>query len=465
MKTITEFSGILLQRAAAAQRAFRAANPRPAEAAPPAVDAAAPPTPESEPATAELATIDGATGEVGGEESSALGDSQPEAATSEAPPAANLAVEVAASGEEDAVEAASEEPVAEVAPAALDLGTGPEAEAVGALLQVQGDRLARLMEALDVVGNRAAQVRLVRVLQGEDAPSGSQKRGEFYYAVDLMPRPQNQQRDGFDSRGGDSRRGQGGRDRGGRPGAGGSSGGPRGGGGGAGGGSGGYGAQAGRGGKFSNDRPSGRDGDSREPRGEMPRGGAGWMLTRAPEDRRGAGGAPGADRRGDRRPPTGPRFDNRGPRPPQGARPGPGQGAGPGARPGAGPGDRFPRGPRPEGAGARSGPRPQGAGDRPPGGPRFEGAGTRPSGGPSAPGNGGRGPRRPEGANDRGRNDRNWTGPRRGGWDEPLVVEPTDAAVSAAPNPAPINSPSLAPESPDSARADANVVPPSDNNG
>jgi len=163
---------------------------------------------------------------------------------SEAQPVEDSSVEVASSSEESAVAPPSEEPVAEVAPAAPELGTGPEAEAVGAELQVQGDRLSRLMEALDVVGNRSAQVRLVRVLQGEDAPSGAQKRGDFYYAVDLMPRPQSQQRDGGDSRGGDQRRGQGGRDRG-RPGSGGSSGGPRGAAGGPGGGAGGHGGPGG----------------------------------------------------------------------------------------------------------------------------------------------------------------------------------------------------------------------------
>ena len=387
MKTITEFSGILLQRAASAQRAFRAANPRPAS--PAAADKASPPIPDPQEPSA-------------GEESLAPADSSGEVAASALPgdgvaAEATPPIEEIEEIEENESARAGEEQSAAAAPAASELGTGPEAEAVGAELQFQGDRLARLMEALDVVGNRSAQVRLVRVLQGEDAPSGSQKRGEFYYAVDLMPRPQSQQRDGFDSRGGDHRRGQGGRDRGGRPGDRGS-GGQRGAGGGPGAGAGGHGGQGGRGGKFSNDRPGGRDGDSREPRGEMPRGGAGWMLTRAPEDRRGPpgeGGAPGGDRRGDRRPPRGPRFDNRGPRPPQGA----GQRAGQGA---AGAGQQFSRGPRPDGAGARSGPRPQGSGDRPAGGPRFEG---RPSGGPGGAGNGGRGPRRPEGGNDRGNND------------------------------------------------------------
>jgi hypothetical protein len=137
------------------------------------------------------------------------------------------------------------------------------------------------MEALDVVGRRVAQVRLVRVIQGETAPAGAQKRGEFFYLVDLTPRPQSMQRDSSDSRDGERRRGSGGRDRGGlaaieepavreagrwwswrsrgrgRP----------------------WGTRPSRG-KFSNDRPSGRDGDSREGRGETPRAGAGWMLSR-----------------------------------------------------------------------------------------------------------------------------------------------------------------------------------------
>ena len=55
-------------------------------------------------------------------------------------------------------------------------------------MKLSGDRLTRLVEALDVVGNRVDNVRLVRVLSGEDPPPNAKKQGDFYYLVDLMPR-------------------------------------------------------------------------------------------------------------------------------------------------------------------------------------------------------------------------------------------------------------------------------------
>ena len=412
MKTITEFSGILLQRAAEAQRAFRAEHPqtetRPADTAPAEAPGAeeTPTGAEEAPAGAEAAPSEaGAAAEVAETENAASDSAAP---ATDSPPADEVAAEAAV------------EP---------SLGEGPEAEAVGAAMQVEGDRLARLMEALDVAGRRVGQVRLVRVIQGENAPQGAQKRGEFYYVVDLMPRPQSQ-RESFDGR-----RGPGGRDRGGRPGDRGH-GGPRGPGAGGGG-------PGGSRGKFSNDRPGGRDGE-REARGEMPRGGAGWTLTRAPEDRRDRGeqgGAPNRDRPGDRRFPTrGPRDANRGPRPPMG--------------------DRPPRGPRPDGtrAGGRfdgGGPRP--GGDRPQGvGPNFDARG---------PGRGPRPPRRPEGGNGGGQGGgERWGGRRRGGWDEPAVA---DAAETAAPTAAPAapvveNSPAAAPAPVEAAQSQPNPAPSSE---
>jgi hypothetical protein len=394
MKTITEFSGILLQRAAEAQRAYREAHPQvqaPAPESPAQVQSE--PSPDAAAAvSAEVPVDEAVAGSVETTEASDPGEAAaPEAAAPEA---------AVAEGE-----GAAE--VAEAAP--VDLGSGPEAEAVGAELQLEGDRLSRLMEALDVVGRRARQVRLVRVVQGESPPQGAQKRGDFYYIVDLQPRPQSY-RDGGDGRD-DRRRGPGGRDRGGRPGGSGP------------GGAHGSGGGPGKGGKFSNDRPGGRGGDMREARGEMPRGGAGWMLTRAPDDRRsgpegrGAGDNRG-DRRPDRRPPRGPRPDNRGPRPDN-------------------------RGPRPPMAGDRSarGPYPGAPGGQPPagGGPGRSAAGPRDGHGPVG-GRDGRPPRRPEGGNGRGRGgDRNnFPGRRRGGWDEPAapeVVETSQAAPGAAPVP------------------------------
>jgi hypothetical protein len=388
MKTITEFSGIVLQRAAEAQRSYRAAHPQ----APAPVAEDEPQNAAADAAPAEASSTDAPIAEEG---ASATSESTAEATGSEAAEAQPASDEPAPASEEGG-EAASAEPAEPV-----DLGTGPEAESVGEALQVSGDRLSRLMEALDVVGRRVGQVRLVRVIQGESPPQGAQQRGDFYYVVDLTPRPQSQQRDESDGRDGDRRRGPGGRDRGGRPGSRGP-GGPRG-----------AGGPPGKGGKFSNDRAGSRDASFREARGEVPRAGAGWMLTRAPEDKRLRSDEPGADRR-DRRPPRGPRFD--GPRPPMGAR-----------------GDRPPRGPRPTGGGGRP----------PFGGPRAEGdanraqASSRPEG--RGPGGGGRrgpgpGPRRPEGAGPR-REDHGRPMRRRGGWDEPAVPEPSPepSTVTAVP--------------------------------
>ena len=51
-------------------------------------------------------------------------------------------------------------------------------------MKLSGDCLTRLVEALDVVGSRADNVRLVRVLSGEDPPPNAKKQGDFYYLVD-----------------------------------------------------------------------------------------------------------------------------------------------------------------------------------------------------------------------------------------------------------------------------------------
>ncbi len=435
MKTITEFSGVLLQRAADVQRAFRAAHPQTdvptapvaASESEPAVAAASEAEPtlaEEVPAEATEAPADGAVATEPAEETVAA-EAAPADESAEAAPA------------DESAEAAPADESAEAAPseaAPVDLGTGPEADAVGEALAVQGERLSRLMEALDVAGRRAGQVRLVRVLQGENPPQGAQQRGDYYYAVDLMPRPQSQQRESFEGRDGDRRRGPGGRGPGGR-GPGGRSGGP--------GGARGAGGPPGKGGKFSNDRP-GRDGDLREARGEMPRAGAGWTLTRAPDDRRRPDD--GDPSRRERRPPRGPRFDGRGPRPPMGAG-----------------GDRPPRGPRPERGGGRppfSGPR-GAVGERGPGpgeatgGAPVGASGFRRGPGPARP-DGGRGPRD---AN------RSWSGRRRGGWDEPPVPEsPAPEAAAAAPEPPAVVEPPPPPavETPAPARGDDTTPTPTD---
>jgi hypothetical protein len=130
MKTITEFSGILLRQAAEAQQAFRAAHPqveeKPAEPA-----AIAEPAAEAAPAGDTLEEL---AAEPQAEAASAAQDVAPAAAEASGEPAS----------------APAPEPAVETA--APDLGTGPEAEAVAEAMHIQGDRLSRLMEALAVAG-------------------------------------------------------------------------------------------------------------------------------------------------------------------------------------------------------------------------------------------------------------------------------------------------------------------------
>ena len=52
-----------------------------------------------------------------------------------------------------------------------------------------------MMEALDVIRDRADNVRLVRVMSGDDPPPGAKKQGDFYYLVDLMPRSEPRRND------------------------------------------------------------------------------------------------------------------------------------------------------------------------------------------------------------------------------------------------------------------------------
>ncbi len=334
MKTLTEFSTLTLRRAAAARAAAGGsvqATPAPAA-----------------PVVAE-------------------GDAAPIEASAEAAP-----VEDAAPAEASA-EAA---PAEEAAPAKAD----PVIDAVAAALEVQPDRAARLLEALDVVGNQLDHVRLVRVYQGETGPHGSVSRGEFHYAIDRV------------AGGGGKRRDDRGGSRGGRDGGRSGGGGPRGGGGGGGGGMGGMGDKRdkprGLGSlKLGVKRDAPSDDDRPAGRGEMPAAGIGWQLTAAPRDaREGRGGKP-------RGPggPRGPRNDRRGPGPRvEDRRPG---GGGGGARGPGGPVREWQaRGPGP---GAHDGPRP---GD----GPRSDA------------------PRNDAPRNDRPRND----GPRLGPDGQPLPPKP-----------------------------------------
>jgi hypothetical protein len=276
MKTLTEFSTLTLRKAAEARAALATAQP--ATTTPPP----APP------------------------------DSEPPAEGVEAPTAE--ASEEATAEAADAAEAPAEAAAEQAQPATPE--DDPAVQALASALAVQPDRAARLIEALDIVGNRIDQVRLVRVFQGEKGPHGAISRGEFHYVVDRVAAP---------SRGRDDRRGGGG-DRGERRG----------------------------GGRGDRDKPRGlgslkvgapkeeRKDDDRPGRGEMPRAGIGWQLTAAPRD-----GGEGRGRGG----PRGERRGRGGPRGERGDRPrGPG---GPG-------GDRRgPRGPRREHRGAADRPHPQ----------------------------------------------------------------------------------------------------------
>lgn len=241
-------------------------------------------------------------------------------------------------------------------------------EALVAALSVPAERVPRLLEALEIVGDRIERVRLVRVFQGETAPAGADSRGEFHYVTDMVG--SNKPARSNDDRGGKGRGGERGK---GGPGGGGGGGGDRGGPGG------GRDKPKGLGSlmaKKDGAKPEGTD-DDRPARGEMPRAGMGWQLTSAPRDFKGEGkGGPrkfGGPRRDDRGP-GGPGGDRpRGPRPPR---------LGPDGQP------LPPRGPRPEFAGPR-GPRPEfaaGGGDRTPRPPR-EPRERKPIG-PDANGNG-----------------------------------------------------------------------------
>jgi hypothetical protein len=129
MKTLTELSGITIRKAAAAIAEAKKSLP-PAEAVAPAV-AEAP------------------AGEVPAE-------GAPQAA---AP---------AAAGESEAVKAALD--------AAASAASG-----------LSGDRLARLREAVEVVGGRLEDVRLVRVFGAEEPVPGAKTVNGFQYLVDLAP--------------------------------------------------------------------------------------------------------------------------------------------------------------------------------------------------------------------------------------------------------------------------------------
>lgn len=291
-------------------------------------------------------------------------------------------------------------------------------EALATALGTPADRVPRLLEALEIVGENLDAVRLVRVYQGETGPHGAVSRGEFHYALDRVAGTGGGRGDRGD-RGGRGERG----DRGGR------GGGDRGGGGG--GGFGGFGGGERRDKprglsslvKTTGDKPEAKE-DDRPQRGEIPRAGIGWQLTSAPREYRDDKGGRGGPRKG-------------GPRPPGRGRPGGGPGGpgGPGGddrgRRGPRPtGDRPPRGPRPEGASAH-GPRDPNAAPRPPRDPNA----ARPPRDPNAP----RRERRPLGpdANGMGPDGKPWDPERKTKRDAERAARVTEGGQpTAAPAPA-----------------------------
>src|SRR6185295_18351977 len=165
MKTLTEFSTLTLRKAAAARAAAGGAN----------VGAPAAELDAAMDASDDAADAAGSSGEA-------------EAAPAEAAPAdAAEAPAADAGGEASAGEAKAD----------------PVVDAVAAALGVQADRAARMLEALDIVGNRLDEVRLVRVFQGEAGPHGSIARGEFHYSIDRVASARRRDRgDRRDDRGG-----------------------------------------------------------------------------------------------------------------------------------------------------------------------------------------------------------------------------------------------------------------------
>jgi translation initiation factor IF-2 len=135
MKTLTELNGTLIRKAAAAIAEAKKSLPKEAPPAPPAAEAA----PAAEGAEAA-----------------------PAEAAAPAPAAAPAA------GPSEAVKAALE--------AAVAAATG-----------LAGDRLARLLDAVEVVGGRVEDVRLVRVFGAEEPVSGAKAHNGFQYIVDMAP--------------------------------------------------------------------------------------------------------------------------------------------------------------------------------------------------------------------------------------------------------------------------------------
>lgn len=169
------------------------------------------------------------------------------------------------------------------------------AEALQSQLAIPAERVPRVLEAIEIVGDSLDKVSVVRVFQGEAGPQGSTAKGEFHYVVNRISSPKgagaqvrDERSDGKGGRGGDRRGGGGDRPR--------------------------------------NDKPRGlgslkagaaKDDGGRGERvnfAEIPRAGMGWQWTRAPREAGDARPGRGGNKRGapGRRPGGGP-GGNRGP--------------------------------------------------------------------------------------------------------------------------------------------------------
>jgi len=149
--------------AAAAEEDARKALP--AEAAPAPVPA---PEPAEPPVAAEAPPSEAAPAEASPAEAAPAEAAPAEAKPAEAEPEVPLPPAPAPAVESEAVRAALDE--------AVSKATG-----------VQGDRLARLREALQAVGKGIADVRQVRVFTAEQELSGAIRVGDHQYAIDRMP--------------------------------------------------------------------------------------------------------------------------------------------------------------------------------------------------------------------------------------------------------------------------------------
>ncbi len=250
MKNVTEFPGFLLRRAHAVRKeAFQA------------LKAALPTQTEPEEASDTVVT----SAEESPTEAATPAGEEAKEASSEAPSEDSAEAEKASADAKNDSESDKTEAESEKAPAVDEEAL---AKAVGEALKVSEERLEYLMGALKAIGRKGIEkVRQVRVFKGEEGPSGAFSIGELHFVVDRMAALK---KSSPDSKGR-------GRDNKGRDGK-------------------------GRG----RDNKGGRGFDSMardEKPGDVPSGGLGWSLERAPgsEKKEGRGGRGKPRRKGPKR--------------------------------------------------------------------------------------------------------------------------------------------------------------------